>query len=76
MPTQYPDPDGDSGIDAFDIGDDYIVVYFKKGRHSVYRYTYGSAGQAAIEQMKTLANHGNGLNSYISLNKPAYESKR
>ena len=63
----YADLDNDSGIEAFETGDDYIKIRFKGGR--VYLYTYASAGSSHIEQMKGLAKHGDGLNSYIQKNK-------
>jgi len=69
----YVDVDGDSGVAAYEIGDDFIHVQFKKGK--TYRYTYASAGEHIIEQMKGLAIGGNGLNSYIMKNaRTLYES--
>lgn len=69
----YNDRDGDSNVDAFEIGSDYIKVQFHDG--SVYTYTYMSAGLNQIENMKRLANEHDGLNAYISTNKPGYQSK-
>ena len=60
----YWDAGGDSGVEAYEYGPDYIRVRFRTG--SVYLYTYQSAGPSAIERMKTLARNGNGLNAYIS----------
>jgi hypothetical protein len=60
----YRDIDGDSGISAYETGDDFIRVQFKTG--SVYLYTYASAGSHHIEQMKRLAASGDGLNAYIN----------
>jgi hypothetical protein len=69
----YMDVDGDSGVAAYEIGEDFIDVQFKKGK--TYRYTYASAGQHIIEQMKSLAIAGDGLNSFIMRNaRTAYES--
>jgi hypothetical protein len=71
----YADIDGDSGIDAYQIGPDYIRVRFDTG--SVYVYTYTSAGRSDIEAMKALARSGDGLLSYIMRNaKYDYESKQ
>lgn len=71
---RYANVGGDSGIDAFEIGDDYIRVRFQDG--SIYRYTYNSAGSAHIEQMKSLALGGQGLNSYINRNvRKLYEER-
>jgi hypothetical protein len=71
----YADPDGDSSVAAYEIGDDYIRVQFTDG--SIYLYTYASAGSSDIERMKELARAGDGLNSYIMRNaKYDYESKQ
>lgn len=63
---RYMDIDNDSGVAAYEIGADFIRVQFKDG--SIYRYTYASAGQQNIEQMKALARAGDGLNAYINRN--------
>ena len=63
---RYQNLGGRSGVVAYKIGDDYIVVQFSKGKSTFYSYTYTSAGQAAIETMKQLAEQGRGLGSYIS----------
>lgn len=57
---------GNSGIHAYEIYDDSISVQFKDG--SVYEYSYMSAGKENIEMMKTLAESGQGLNSFIMRN--------
>lgn len=69
----YFDSDNNSNIDAYEYGDDYITVRFKNS--SIYTYTCMSAGSSAIEEMKRLADCGDGLNSYISKYKPRYQSK-
>jgi hypothetical protein len=70
----YTDVNGDSGVAAFAIGDDYIEVQFKK-TGKTYKYSYASAGQHAIEQMKLLALAGDGLNAFIVRNvRTGYES--
>lgn len=74
--TEYANLNGNSNVKAFSIGDDYIVVEFNSGQWTVYTYTYASAGSADIEQMKSLAVQGSGLNSFIGKNKPAYASKK
>ncbi|MGB4758704.1 MAG: hypothetical protein WBP26_01480 [Candidatus Saccharimonadales bacterium] len=71
----YKDLGNDSGVAAYENGSDYIKVQFKEGRWTLYTYTYQSAGSAAIETMKALAQQGQGLNSYISTHKPPYSSK-
>lgn len=62
----YKNIGGNSGVRAFDIGEDYIEVQFSTGR--VYRYSYGKAGKRNVEEMKRLALLGCGLNSYIMRN--------
>lgn len=61
---RYKDIDGDSGVVAYEYGDDYIRVQFSTGK--IYLYTYASAGSNNIEQMKVLARNGEGLNAYIN----------
>lgn len=53
-----------SGVSAFQIGTDNLQVQFKDG--STYVYDYSSAGSKNVEQMKTLARNGRGLNSFIN----------
>jgi len=62
----YRDIDGDSGIAAYDYGDDWIKVQFKGG--NTYEYQASKIGQAHIAAMKALAVSGDGLNSYIMRN--------
>ena len=61
---RYGNLGGDSGVAAFEIGDDSIKVQFSTG--AVYLYTYQSAGSHNIEEMKRLALAGKGLNSFIN----------
>jgi len=70
----YRDSDNNSNILGYEYGEDWIKVYFKD--NSEYEYTDGSTSQFVINQMKHLADCGDGLNSYISKNKPPYSSKR
>ena len=70
----YKNLSGDSGVHAFQIGADFIIVGFKKG--GTYRYSYRSAGRRNIEQMKTLARRGQGLGTFINRYvKKEYERK-
>ena len=62
--AQYQNLGGDSGIVAYEIGADSITVEFRDG--SQYLYTYVSTGANDIEQMKSLAQAGQGLNGFIS----------
>lgn len=59
----YRDLNNDSGITAYEISDNSIAVRFKTG--AVYLYNYSSTGITDIEEMKKLAESGDGLNSYI-----------
>ena len=70
---RYKDIDGDSGVTGFEIGNDYIKVWFN---NDWYSYTYASAGSQNIEQMKKLAKAGDGLNAFINKYvRKRYESK-
>ena len=61
---RYLNAGGDSGVAAFEIGQDSITVQFHDG--AAYLYNHASAGPANIEQMKQLALGGRGLNSFIN----------
>lgn len=71
---RYKNLGGDSGVSAYEIGDDSITVQFNDG--AVYLYTNRKPGSAKLEKMKLLAVAGEGLNSYINTDvKSDYESK-
>lgn len=59
----YRNINGDSGISAYNYGDDWISVRFKDGK--TYEYRASKIGQEHITAMKALADAGSGLNSYI-----------
>jgi len=61
---RYSDVDRDSGVVAYEYGDNFIRVEFHDG--GIYLYTYASAGASHIEDMKKLADNGDGLNEYIN----------
>lgn len=61
----YKNLGGDSGVSAYENAEDSIKVEFKTG--DCYLYTYASAGRQNIEQMKCLANRGEGLNAFINM---------
>ena len=63
----------ESGVIAYEIGEDFIDVQFRTKEK--YRYSYKSAGEAAIEKMKELAKAGKGLSTFISQERPGYESE-
>ncbi len=72
----YLNLSGDSGVEAYEIGDTFIIVRFREGKERTYKYTYTSAGAEHVETMKRLAKAGRGLNSYIGLYvKQGYDSK-
>ena len=52
---RYRNSGGDSGVSAYEIGSDYIIVKFS-GTTKTYRYSYGGrAGNNHVENMKKLA---------------------
>lgn len=61
---RYANLGGDSGVVAYETTEDSIIVEFQDG--SAYLYTYSSAGRSNIEQMKALAERGEGLNEFIN----------
>ena len=70
----YKNSNRDTGVIAYETGDNGIAVQFRDG--SVYLYTIKSAGQAAVEKMKSLAKKGKGLTTYINQYvKDRYEKK-
>ncbi|MDQ0141620.1 hypothetical protein [Cupriavidus necator] len=60
----YRNLSGQSGVVAYELGQDHIRVQFDNGR--VYTYDYQSTGRSQVEQMKRLATAGRGLCSFIS----------
>jgi hypothetical protein len=71
---RYANLGGNSGVVGYEIGHDFIRVQFSDG--SIYLYTYTSAGANNIEQMKKLAQSGQGLNAFIIKNaRKAYARK-
>jgi len=63
---RYRNSSGSSGVSAYEIGSDYILVKFS-GTARTYRYSYRKAGQNHVENLKRLAKSGSGLNSYINI---------
>ena len=61
---RYKNLSGNSGVVAYEIGDDSIAVEFQEG--AVYRYTSQSTGTANIREMQRLAVVGRGLSSFIA----------
>ncbi|OAB75671.1 hypothetical protein [Cochleicola gelatinilyticus] len=63
--NKYRNLDGDSGVDSYEIGNDYITVKFNKN-YRTYTYSYAKAGENNVEEMKSLAINGAGLNAFIN----------
>lgn len=61
---RYRNSSGNSGVYGYEIGNGYIRVQFSTG--SIYTYSYRKAGSNHVENMKSLARSGSGLNSYIN----------
>ena len=61
---RYGNLSGDSGVTAYELRADGIVVEFSNG--SAYLYTDASAGKQRIAEMKRRAHAGRGLSTYIS----------
>ena len=62
--TKYKNLSGGSGIYAYTISDDSIIVQFNTG--ATYIYNYSIPGISYVEHMKKLALTGIGLNTFIS----------
>lgn len=58
----YRNPD--SGIIAYDIFDDYMLIQFKGGK--TYRYDKSCVGIEELKQMKIYAEKEDDLNTYIN----------
>lgn len=64
--TNYRNLNGKSGVYAYELGNDNIIVQFSDG--ATYLYNHSMPGNSDVEYMKRLAVNGSGLNSYISTN--------
>ena len=68
---RYGNLSGNSGVVAYEIGPDFIRVWFTDG--DPYKYTIATAGAFHVAQMKKLAIAGQGLSGYIATYRPGYE---
>jgi len=64
MRERYGDVSGKSGIAEYEIGDDFIRIWFADGQG--YEYNSIKPGQEHVDEMKRLAASGRGLTSYIN----------
>lgn len=62
----YRNLSGESNVVSYESAADSIHVVFRSGTHRNYLYNSTSPGQATVNQMKALAEQGQGLNAYIS----------
>jgi hypothetical protein len=71
---KYKNKNGDSGVQSYEIGSDFIIVQFIND--GSYLYNYKIPGSSQVERMKKLAVKGQGLSTYISTNiKKKYAKK-
>lgn len=76
----YKNLSGQSAVESYEIGEDFIVVKFKAPSRTggtLYKYTYASTGRDNVEHMKALAEAGEGLATFIGTPaiRKSYESK-
>jgi hypothetical protein len=64
--TSYANLSGHSGVVAYEIRDEGIVIQFRKG--GKYLYNYDIPGRPEVDEMKHLAVTGRGLATYINKN--------
>jgi hypothetical protein len=62
----YKNLSGTSGVVAFAVGEHHIDIKFQDGHK--YRYDYTKPGKGEVETMKSLAETGKGLATFISQN--------
>ncbi|MDF2437912.1 MAG: hypothetical protein K0Q95_2288 [Bacteroidota bacterium] len=61
----YGNKGGNSGIRAYEIGDDFIKLKFSD-KEDVYVYDYDDPGRAHVNEMKKFALKGKGLATYVN----------
>ncbi|MGY6649522.1 hypothetical protein [Wenyingzhuangia sp. IMCC45574] len=64
---KYNNISGQSDIDFFQIGDEYIIIKLSKTGEEL-KYSYENTGKNKVEKMKSLAIRGSGLWRYILTN--------
>jgi hypothetical protein len=60
----YKNLSGNSGVESFEIGPDFVRVQFHD--KPSYLYTDQSVGHENVEEMKRLARAGTGLSTFIT----------
>lgn len=60
----YANLSGNSPIIGYEMGDDFIRIFFKG--NSIYLYNYNKPGSVRVEKMKSLATAGKGLSAFIT----------
>jgi hypothetical protein len=70
---RYQNLSGESGVVAYTIRADRLVVQFRSGE--IYEYTAQSAGAEVLAGMQQLARAGRGLSSFIAKHRPEYERR-
>jgi hypothetical protein len=60
----YKDMGGDSGVIAYDYGDNWMRIQFRHG--GTYEYLSSVIGTMHLSEMKRLADSGDGLGTYIN----------
>jgi hypothetical protein len=64
MMQRYQGLSGDSGVESYDCGADWITVRFTRG--GTYLYDRHKPGPIHVQRMKDLAPSGDGLGTYIN----------
>jgi hypothetical protein len=64
---QYQNLSGNSGITHYHIGEDFIELKFERS-NLIYVYSDKITGKTHIRKMKSLAEKGMGLSTYIAQN--------
>lgn len=62
----YKNLSGKSTVASYELAKDYVMVSFTN--REKFRYSNQSAGSANVRQMKTLAEAGKGLGTFIEAN--------
>ncbi len=61
-----PYGNGETGVTAFAVRDDFIIVRFKNSARDTYVYDRTKPGPEHLERMKWILRKGSGLTTYIN----------